>query len=213
MSSLSALSAPLYLWYLYVEYLWNYKQGTWVYRIASTAWILAFIVLTPFVFLTLLDVASYVIARTLGVIDATKASTGEMPVPARSAAQNDSDLDGGQPSIRVGAEPLTSSSASNNDHDSLSDLRDNVVEDGNLKLSGAYAFSPVPSQPPSPILSRRDLNSAKFNVQPMTDLSGKTRRKRSDSETSGEKSSEEATASQRLHIRRRGRDRGDDLDE
>ena len=53
-SSASILSAPLYLWDLYITYLWNYKPGTWVYRIAQTSWILAFMVITPFIILTLL---------------------------------------------------------------------------------------------------------------------------------------------------------------
>ena len=53
-SSASILSASLYLWDLYITYLWNYKPGTWVYRIAQTSWILAFMVITPFIILTLL---------------------------------------------------------------------------------------------------------------------------------------------------------------
>ncbi|OBZ67015.1 hypothetical protein A0H81_12806 [Grifola frondosa] len=72
---MSVLSLPASLWHLYVKHLWNYKPGSWVDSTASTFRLLAFAVVAPFVLLTLLDVASYVIARTLGVIDQTKAST------------------------------------------------------------------------------------------------------------------------------------------
>ncbi|KAI0342156.1 hypothetical protein BDW22DRAFT_1429644 [Trametopsis cervina] len=211
MSTSSVLFVPLYLWNLYVEHLWNYKPGTWVYRIASTAWILAFLILTPFVFLTLLDVASYVIARTLGVIDATKASTGDMPVPAQEHT-GDVTLDGqGVPSIHVAYATPSASTSSLNEISTPSYLRDNVVEEGNFKLAGVDSFSPAPSQPSSPTLSRRSSygSTGHFSLQPMTDLSGRVGRTRSDSETSGDA----ARGGDEVHMRRRGRERGSEKGE
>ena len=39
-----------------------------------------------------------------------------------------------------------------------------MEEDGNLELSGVGMFSPAPSQPPSPTLSRRELSSHMHNI-------------------------------------------------
>lgn len=54
MSTTALFSAPLYLWHLYVKYLWNYKPGSWVERTASTFRVMAFLVIAPFVILTML---------------------------------------------------------------------------------------------------------------------------------------------------------------
>jgi len=165
------------VWDLYVEYLWNYQQGSWVATIASACRVLAFVVVTPFIILTLLDVASYVIARTIGVIDDTKASTSEVqdpptgsqieglpgtkpfpvPIPIHNA-----DQDGTEDDDTRGA--LKSTETIREDGDALSLTTPpqayfhNMVQEGNLKLSGVDMFSPAPSQPPSPTLSRRDLS-------------------------------------------------------
>lgn len=83
---------PFAVWQLYVEHLWNWHPDSWVGSIAYASRLLAFVLLFPFVVLTGLvcanvtvvisspktfqqDVASYVIARTLGVVDDVKAST------------------------------------------------------------------------------------------------------------------------------------------
>ena len=50
----AVFSAPVTLWDLYVEYLWRYQPGSWVEWIASCFRALAFAVVAPFVFLTLL---------------------------------------------------------------------------------------------------------------------------------------------------------------
>ncbi|KAL0956414.1 hypothetical protein HGRIS_002562 [Hohenbuehelia grisea] len=73
----TAAALPDMLWQAYVEHLWNYHEESWVAKAAYTSRLLAFFVVFPFIFLTLLDVASYVIARTLGVIDDVKASTSD----------------------------------------------------------------------------------------------------------------------------------------
>ncbi|KAG6370655.1 hypothetical protein JVT61DRAFT_11139 [Boletus reticuloceps] len=76
-SSHSALTLPYRLWDAYVTYLWHYQPSSWVSRVASTFRILALVLVLPVVLLTLLDVISYVIARTLGVVDDGKASTSD----------------------------------------------------------------------------------------------------------------------------------------
>ena len=48
------LTLPTTLWDLYVEYLWDYKPGSWVGSAASTFRLLAFLSILPFVILTLL---------------------------------------------------------------------------------------------------------------------------------------------------------------
>ncbi|KAH9949604.1 hypothetical protein B0H21DRAFT_102710 [Amylocystis lapponica] len=146
---MSILSAPGTLWHLYVEYLWNYQPRSWVSSTASTFRVLAFVVIIPCVLLLLLDVVSYVIARTLGVIEDTKASTSETLVAPSTPST---------PSIAI-------HDASAPDPDTLPlttpppiYFRNPTEEEGNLRLSGVGTFSPAPSQPPSPTLSRRELS-------------------------------------------------------
>jgi len=71
-------SVPQSLWKYYVDYLWCYEPNSWVARTANGARVLAILVALPIVILALLDIASYGIARTLGVIDDVKASTSDM---------------------------------------------------------------------------------------------------------------------------------------
>ncbi|KAL4080267.1 hypothetical protein V8B97DRAFT_724401 [Scleroderma yunnanense] len=76
-SSYSWSTVPHLLWGAYIEHLWNPQPGSWVGRTAATFRVLAFLVVLPVVILTLLDVTSYVIARTLGIVDDVKASTSD----------------------------------------------------------------------------------------------------------------------------------------
>ncbi|KAF8635229.1 hypothetical protein AX17_004004 [Amanita inopinata Kibby_2008] len=89
-------SIPAVLWRYYIDYLWVYKPDSWVARAANTARVLAILVALPIIILGLLarnvpnafsallmlyctqDIASYGIARTLGVIDDVKASTSDV---------------------------------------------------------------------------------------------------------------------------------------
>lgn len=119
------------------------------------------------------DIASYAIARTLGVIDDVKASTSDkatVRIP---------------PSILIGGSSSPNSESTLSDSDSLTDhsLRNRLRSplscsiseanggsrasqhvfyaddsENNLKLSGVGVFSPAASQPPSPIISRQQLN-------------------------------------------------------
>ncbi|KAH9839483.1 uncharacterized protein C8Q71DRAFT_514218 [Rhodofomes roseus] len=151
---MSILSAPASLCDLYVEYLWNYQSGSWVDKAASMFRVLAFLSILPFVILTLLDVTSYVIARTLGVIDDTKASTsetGSVPIEADT------------PTIVIHPEspPSTQTTLTT---PPPTYFRGPLEEEGNLELSGVGMFSPVPSQPPSPTISRRELGSHMHNI-------------------------------------------------
>ncbi|CAL1706828.1 unnamed protein product [Somion occarium] len=152
----SVLSTPRFLWDLYVEYLWNYKPDSWVASGASTFRVLAFLTISPFIVLTLLDVISYVIARTLGVIDDTKAATSEDVTDTGGVTPGEA------PIIRIQESDSSSRSSSEEvdktpSHPPLTYFENPVEGEGNLKLSGVDMFSPAPSQPPSPTLSRRDL--------------------------------------------------------
>jgi len=75
--TLAFASLPRQLWLWYLENLWSPPPGSWVRSVAYTFRVLAILLILPFACLTLLDVTSYVIARTLGVIDSTKASTND----------------------------------------------------------------------------------------------------------------------------------------
>jgi len=66
MSIPSVLAAPSYLWNFYLRYLWNYDSNSWVAAIAYAFRIWAIFAIFPTLVLGLLDVTSYVIARTLG---------------------------------------------------------------------------------------------------------------------------------------------------
>ena len=152
-------------------------------RIAYSCRILAILVILPIIILGLLvgnrssdtirciwliytqDIASYGIARTLGVIDDVRASTSDKATVHNTMTPPDG-------AITPGSESVFSDS----DHDSLIDhnlhnrmrspLSDSyanfaqpsvfyVGEDN--KLSGVGVFSPAASQPPSPTSSRHRL--------------------------------------------------------
>ena len=187
---ISPSAAPALLWSYYISYLWNYEPDSWVATIAYSTRILAILVSLPLVILALLassyiphiffspltfaqDIASYAIARTLGVIDDVKASTSDKATVHFP------------PSILIGGSSSPNSESTLSDSDSLTDhslrnrlrspLSDSISEandgsppsqhvfyaddsENNLKLSGVGVFSPAASQPPSPIISRQQLN-------------------------------------------------------
>ncbi|KAJ3513717.1 hypothetical protein NLJ89_g2801 [Agrocybe chaxingu] len=143
---------------------------------------MAILISLPIVILALLDISSYGIARTLGVIEDVKASTSDKPT-IHAVSSSDT------PVIRITGS-LTPSSTdsllSDSDFESMtnhslhnrmrSPLSDSVEmsasesssqdsqpsvyyagEDTSLKLAGVGLFSPAASQPPSPTISRRHL--------------------------------------------------------
>lgn len=134
---------PRLLWNYYLEYLWNYESGSWVATIASTCRILAILISLPIAVLALLDISSYLIARTLGVIDDVKASTSDSIVvssvdPSISVLQTETSINNTEnenDSARLGVSLPRAFYAS---------------EDNNLKLSGVGVFSPADSRSPSP---------------------------------------------------------------
>ncbi|KAI5889394.1 uncharacterized protein SCHCODRAFT_02634404 [Schizophyllum commune H4-8] len=106
-------SLPGTLWRLYVDYLWNYDANSWVAHAAYSMRVMAVLLMLPITVLTMLDIASYVIARTLGVIDDTRASTSDKlppPIIRIHAASRRNTLD--QSSESTADSPYASTSAS-----------------------------------------------------------------------------------------------------
>ncbi|KAH9892535.1 hypothetical protein C8Q73DRAFT_698458 [Cubamyces lactineus] len=165
-STMNIASVPHTLWHLYLDHLVYYKSGSWVDSVASTCRVLAFMTILPFILLTLLDVASYVIARTLGVIDETKASTsGELETSEHLHANKPAiviNSDDSSPSSTPGDAGAGFEKREGDGQASLhmtppsSYFRNPTEEEGNLQLSGVGTFSPAPSQPGSPTLQRRE---------------------------------------------------------
>jgi len=131
----------------------------------------------PIVILALLDISSYGIARTLGVIDDVKASTSDIATHRLTlnapliqvSSQSDSPLsesdhDSGSPTEQR-QQPGDFTPASSTAQDPLSPSYLGAShpqafyasEGENLKLSGVGVFSPATSRPPSPVLIRRSL--------------------------------------------------------
>ncbi|KAF7984205.1 hypothetical protein HWV62_15990 [Athelia sp. TMB] len=103
---------PYHLWGYYVQYLWNYEPTSWVARIALAVKVLAIFLVLPLAVLAMLDVSSYVVARTLGVVDVVKASTNapiELSVHTKSRGKSRSRDPPRReaPTIVVSAPPLT----------------------------------------------------------------------------------------------------------
>ncbi|KAJ3772929.1 hypothetical protein FB446DRAFT_764680 [Lentinula raphanica] len=183
-SSLSLSSAPHFLWTCYVEYLWNYTPNSIVAKTAYSFKVLALALLLPILILILLDIASYTIARTLGVVDIVKASTSDKQTvharrepPAihiREASIDQSypnttspnENNAHNPFFTVGNDSNQSMSATDSSR-SPSDVRLKAYftsGEHNLELSGVGVFSPATSRPPSPTISRRKLDSETQNT-------------------------------------------------
>ncbi|TFK23972.1 hypothetical protein FA15DRAFT_620166 [Coprinopsis marcescibilis] len=139
---------PGLVWTSYIRYLWNYESDSWVARIAYFCRIFALLLSLPTIILGLLDIASYGIARTLGVIDDVKASTSDKSTVHLVNA----------PTIHVEAYDSTPSEGATSD-DALNEKpKEFFATDNNLKLSGVDVFSPAASRPSSPTLSRKALH-------------------------------------------------------
>ncbi|KAG6918528.1 hypothetical protein DXG01_013618 [Tephrocybe rancida] len=185
-------SYPAVLWNYYIHYLWNYQPNSWVARIASACRVLAILVSLPIIVLALLesrsnrgaqDIASYGIARTLGVIDDVKASTSDTATVHQNV---------NTPAIRViPSQSQSSTPYTDSEHEAYTAAdhashilrygghRSTHSEDGlaalgasqpkafyasegeNLKLSGVGVFSPATSRPPSPVLTRKTLDQGR----------------------------------------------------
>jgi len=183
--TMSPLELTSLLWARYIEYLWNYEPGSWVEASASTFRLFAAFIITPLALLVMLDVTSYIIARTLGVIDDTKASTSDReslhPVtvvegphtepPAiivQSASMSISPsvpTDIGQPLDEMGEKLRLEIDRPHQSESSGS------LYEGNPALAGVGVFSPAASTPPSPTLERRRTGSLSKSSTIMTPLS------------------------------------------
>lgn len=148
------------LWSTYLDYLVFYAPNSWVARIASIFRILSFLVILPLAILGCLDIASYVVARTLGVVDDLKASTSDNATihTTDSSPRAPEEV----PSIVVSNEspisargPLLHTSHTSSEKLASSDHYFAAAED--IGLSGAEIFSPAVSRPTSPTISRRQL--------------------------------------------------------
>jgi len=169
---------PSQLWRLYVAYLWDPAPGSWVSAIAYMFRIVAIAIVFPFALLTLLDIVSYVIARTLGVVETTRASTsdkrGLVQVPV-VVANEDNGEDGreesraqtptpdrlgveeqgtGDPSLHVQAPDSTDSSSSSSFNAASTAFFFSPTEEKSLELSGGNILSPAMSRQGSPTAER-----------------------------------------------------------
>ncbi|KAG7446266.1 uncharacterized protein BT62DRAFT_1075854 [Guyanagaster necrorhizus] len=144
-SAMSPSFLPRLIWDLYLEYLWYYSPNSWVACIAYGFRIIAIFLVSPIVIITLLDLASYGVARTLGIVDAVKASTSD----SASAGLN-------APALNVDdVTPLDSLDTSSPHAYFTSDEN---------KLSGVDGLSPVVSRATSPTITRRQLPEEEARV-------------------------------------------------
>lgn len=163
----SVVAAPSYLWNWYTAYLWNYDNNSWVATVAYGFRIWAILAILPTVVLCLLDVTSYVIARTLGdptastshkssfaqAVDPSKsdpkiadtATAATVLVTAPSPSQ-------GEATFAAGAIAETTAAAI---EEATYFVDGEGEDDGAARLAGVGVFSPIASMPGSPTLSRR----------------------------------------------------------
>ncbi|KAG1729195.1 uncharacterized protein EDB91DRAFT_1060116 [Suillus paluster] len=162
---LSFSSTPRLIWHTYVEYLWHPHPSSWVSKIAYSFRVFAFLLILPVVILTMLDITSYVIVRTLGIVDDVKASTSDQPVMTPE----------GMPSILVEDTSSEESLPAEQDGRASSVHRQHNTEasaagvqeemkfqtyftgEEDLQLSSVGILSPSPSQPSSPVLPQEKL--------------------------------------------------------
>ncbi|KAF9469939.1 hypothetical protein BDZ94DRAFT_1279049 [Collybia nuda] len=176
-SQFSPSTVPSVLWRYYILYLWDYQPNSWVARTAYTCRFLAIIVSLPIIVLALLDISSYGIARTLGVIDDVKASTSDIPViqiDKSSTSQSESPCNHSRLESTTSTDdniiPLDRYSQSQTLHLGISQPQTFYAsEDNNLRLSGVGVFSPAASRPASPTISRRNLQLEGKGISQETD--------------------------------------------
>lgn len=163
---------PGFIWNAYVKNLWNYQPESWVGRAASTFRVLAAVVILPVVILTLLDVTSYIIARTLGILDDVKASTSDAvedvttsPSASTSLVQSTPIADEVQESIdpharaASGSEGQWHSGAPRNSGHNVSDL-DRPDERGNHQAHDGSNHAEGESRPQAFFAGEEDLQLA-----------------------------------------------------
>jgi len=160
-SPLSSLSfTPRFVWHAYVKYLWSPHPTAWVTKVAYSFRVLAFLLILPVLILTLVDITSYVIVRTLGIVDDEKPSTSGQPVVTAedtpSILVEDVSSEESPP-----AELACRASPAHRGHNT--EMRNASVQEEmkpqaffageeDLQLSSVGLLSPTPSQPSSPVL-------------------------------------------------------------
>lgn len=159
----SHLSAPRLVWHAYIKYLWNPHPDSWVSQVAYSFRILAFLLILPAVILTLLDITSYVIARTLGIVDDVKASTSDQPaVTAEGTPSILVEDTSSEESFPAEQDNYTSSVHRQHNTDTRSagvqKLQAYFTGEEDLQLSSVGILSPSPSQPSSPVLPHENLS-------------------------------------------------------
>ncbi|KAH8993257.1 hypothetical protein EDB86DRAFT_2830189 [Lactarius hatsudake] len=147
-----AVIAPPYLWDWYIDYLWNYDHDSWVATIAYGFRVWAILSILPTVILCLLDVTSYVIARTLG--DPTASTYSQIhtspipisPTPPPSHRPRRPKERPPPPWVPSPTKPTATATYF---------VGGEADDDGAARLAGVGVFTPVASMPGSPMLSRR----------------------------------------------------------
>lgn len=165
---------PALLWSWYIEYLWNYESDSWVGRIAYASRAMAFVLCLPTLILGLLDVASYVIARTLGIVDDVKASTSDQVSQVQSPVVHIEPAESGARST-IREKPAFTVDSASEDNDGTPQPQEFFATEKNLKLSGVGILSPAATRPPSPVLMRKNLNeepSLRHRPQQATERDG-----------------------------------------
>ncbi|TDL25918.1 hypothetical protein BD410DRAFT_783907 [Rickenella mellea] len=180
----NAASLPRQLWDWYISYLWSPRPDSWVYSIANTFRVLAVVLIAPFALLTLLDVTSYVIARTLGVIDSTKASTSDKRVhdngravdgiPQSAPPSISADESDNKRTTSHGQTIAVTDTSARSERDSPPAYFFSPSEERTLKISGAGVFSPAVSRPSSPPTERRQRAQQDDSSAPSTTSSSPT---------------------------------------
>ncbi|KAL5485292.1 hypothetical protein ACEPAI_7934 [Sanghuangporus weigelae] len=146
------LALPAWLWRLYVEYLWNWDAHPWIKNAAATFRLMAIFVIAPFALLTLLDVGAYVIARTLGVVETTKASTYDSKGPRGVCNDGDPSETGmalsGSSAVRVDAVDATGAHEARQNVAAISPEADTSSPSPSSSLSSGSTNSTAPSLRP-----------------------------------------------------------------
>jgi len=178
MSISSIFAAPSYLWNSYLHYLWNYGSNSWVATIAYAFRIWAIFTILPTLVLGLLDVTSYIIARTLG--DPTASTSHKSSFATQPLAKSEPHVPNTDthtsPTILIpitvlppkdetppsgaSTKPSTPARGSGPSTPSLPTFfvdGECSEDDGAARLAGVGVFSPVASMPGSPVASRRNI--------------------------------------------------------
>jgi len=169
---------PAVLWARYIEYLWDYESGSWVDASASTFRLFAAFIIVPLALLVMLDVTSYIIARTLGVIDDTKASTSDRESLHPVTVVEGTDAKPPTIIVQSASVPgslLNSPSVPADVGRPLDEIKEKLqleidrsithpqssssLYEGNPALAGVGVFSPAASTPSSPTIERKRIGS------------------------------------------------------